>query len=75
MDVEDDRKKGCYNPFAERCGEPDFDERVRDMLDGTLRMAVAEFEKLPCEQDLALLRNILYEGVWTKSERKQKDDE
>lgn len=75
MDVVDDKEKGCYNPFVEQCGQEDFSGLVREMLDGTLRMAIAEFEKLPCEQDVALLRNILYEGVWTKSERKQKDDE
>ena len=76
MDVEEDSKKNCYNPFLQNFSENDFEERVRQMLDGTLRMAIAEFEKLPCEQDLAIIRNILYEGVWTKYERKQdKNDE
>lgn len=74
MDVVDDKKKGCYNPFMQESEKEGFEERVRQILDGTLRMAIAEFEKLPCEQDLAILRNILYEGVWTKSERKQRDD-
>ncbi len=62
-DVAADRKKGCYNPFAEEYGKEGFDRRVQEILDGTLRMAVVEFEKLPCEQDLAILRNILYEGI------------
>lgn len=87
MDMEEDRKKKCYNPFVEECGDwggtgpgtaparEHFDERVRGMLSGTLCMAIAEFEKLPCEQDVAILRNILYEGVWTKYERKRKHDE
>lgn len=75
MDVVDDKKKGCYNPFIQESEREDFEERVHEILDGTLRMAIAEFEKLPCEQDLAILRNILYEGVWTKSERKRKNDE
>lgn len=76
MDVEEDSKKNCYNPFLQNFSENDFEERVHQMLDGTLRMAIAEFEKLPCEQDLAIIRNILYEGVWTKYERKQdKNDE
>lgn len=75
MDIVDDKKKGCYNPFIKESEKQGFEERVHRILDGTLRMAIAEFEKLPCEQDLAILRNILYEGVWTKSERKHKNDE
>ena len=75
MDVKQDEEKGRYNPFSGQSGTEEFEERVHYMLDGTLRMAIAEFEKLPCEQDIEILRNILYEGVWLKSERKQKNDE
>ena len=75
MDIGEDKKKGCFNPFLGIEEEKDFDERVREMLDGTLRMAIAEFEKLPCEQDLPILRNILYEGVWSACERKQRKEE
>ena len=50
--------------------------RIRKkILDHTIRMAIVEFEKLPLEQDVAILRNILYEGVWTAYERKQNHDE
>ncbi len=75
MDVVDDSAKGCYNPFVEEYRKEGFEERVHAMLDGTLRLAIVEFEKLPCEQDLAILRNILYEGVWTEYERKRKKDD
>ena len=54
MDLADDEKKGCYNPFMNRIGEEDLEETIREMLDGTLRMAIAEFEKLPLEQDLPI---------------------
>ncbi len=67
MDREEDVKNHCYNPFSLQ-KEMD-DDKIREMLDATLRMAIAEFEKLPCEQDVAVLRNILYEGVWATSER------
>lgn len=73
MDRTKDEKKKCYNPFL--TGKDYTEKRIHEILDGTLRMAIAEFEKLPCEQDLTILRNILYEGVWTTSERKQNDDE
>ena len=52
-----------------RMGGEDLEETIREMLDGTLRMAIAEFEKLPLEQDLPILRNILYEGVWVTDEK------
>ena len=73
MNREEDVKNHCYNPFSLQ-KEMD-DDKIREMLDATLRMAIAEFEKLPCEQDVAVLRNILYEGVWATSERKHNDDE
>ena len=63
VDLEEDRKKGCYNPFVKMAASEDFDERAGMILDGTRKMAIVEFEKLPCEQDLEILRNILYEGI------------
>lgn len=75
IDLEEDQKKGCYNPFLEGKDNENLDERVQEILDGTLRMAIAEFEKLPCEQDLPILRNILYEGVWSARERKRRNGE
>ena len=103
MDLEQDRRKGCYNPILaaremvaggempahtrkpenEGTGampacprKPEnekeaFHEKLQEMLDNTLKMAIIEFEKLPCEQDLAVLRNILYEGIWTKYNQKK----
>lgn len=74
MDLEKDVKKGSFNPFRERADREDFEENVRQMLDGTIRQAVAEFEKLPLEQDLPVLRNILYEGVRLPLMRGENDD-
>lgn len=74
MDLEKDIKKGSFNPFRERADREDFEENVRQMLDGTIRQAVAEFEKLPLEQDLPVLRNILYEGVRLPLMRGENDD-
>ena len=36
---------------------------VRRVLDVTRRSAIAEFEKLPLDRDITILRNILYEGL------------
>lgn len=74
MDLEKDLKKGSFNPFRESADRKDFEESVRQMLEGTIRQAVAEFEKLPLEQDLPILRNILYEGVKLPLMRGENDD-
>lgn len=36
-----------------------------------MRAAIVEFEKLPLEQDVTILRNILYEGVKIELQKKQ----
>lgn len=74
MDLEKDLKKGSFNPFRESTDRKDFEESVRQMLEGTIRQTVAEFEKLPLEQDLPILRNILYEGVKLPLMRGENDD-
>lgn len=74
MDLEKDIKKGSFNLFRERAGRDDYKETVWQMLEGTIRQAVAEFEKLPLEQDLPILRNILYEGVKLPLMRGEDDD-
>lgn len=65
MDEEEDAKKGRYNPIsAFRKQYGDFDViQALTILMGDCTMA---FETLPLEQDLDLLRNILYSGVWTR---------
>lgn len=77
LDLEEDRKKGTFNPLLQsnqwqfsqwqsdqrQFGKPPADDGIVHILDGTMREAVIEFEKLPLEQDLPILRNILYEGV------------
>ncbi len=65
MDEEQNVKKGCYNPIAAfRKQYGDFDViQALTLLIGECTMA---FETLPLEQDLDLLRNILYSGVWTR---------
>lgn len=62
-DFEDDRKHGRYNPLAAlECAPEDLEEALAVIMGN----ATAAFEKLPLEQDLHLLRNVLYAGVWQK---------
>ncbi len=74
-DLEKDIKKGCYNPLAELRTEEAFEENCKTMLTMMMAETAREFEKLPCLLDIDILRNILYEGVWTKLEAKKRDEE
>lgn len=65
LDRKEDQRRGRYNPviaFESRHGslEP---LAALTMLIGD---AAAAFERLPLEQDLPLLRNIIYSGVWVR---------
>ena len=68
-DLDKDKKNGCFNPFLHEEADEAFDRRIQKLLDVTIRQAIAEFEKLPLERNLSILRNILYEGV--KREKKR----
>lgn len=65
-DLEKDIKKGNYNPLREYCKRDSYKQDVERMLTMMMAEATKEFEKLPCLLDADILRNILYEGVWTK---------
>ena len=65
LDLEKDLEKGRYNPFralAQQGALPDMKETLM-MLIGECTMA---FERLPLVQDVSILRNILYAGVWSR---------
>jgi len=65
-DLESDRQRGRYNPFAAIAPEKARGEDFAGHLTLLIGDAVREFETLPLLQDLELLRNILYSGVWAK---------
>jgi hypothetical protein len=63
VDLEEDRKKGSYNPLLNLSITP---EELRPTLMTVLGEASQAFERLPLVQDVHLLRNILYSGLWMK---------
>ena len=69
-DVEKDMQQGNYNALIPMYGEPDFDQRCKEMLNGVLAECTSQFERLPCVEDVEILRNILYAGVWGKFDKK-----
>ncbi len=69
MDLESDSKHHRYNPMAGK--DPSEFESILTMLIGDCAL---EFEKLPLVQDLEILRNILYSGIWTRYRMAQKNE-
>lgn len=67
-DLEQDRKKGTYNPFLKMCEDSEFEERSKRILTMMMAECSREFEKLPIIEDVEILRNILYSGVWCRYE-------
>lgn len=74
LDEEADKKEGHYNPVTRFKGlHGDFSPRpALELLMGDCCLA---FESLPLEQDLDILRNILYSGVWAKWTEANQTDE
>lgn len=67
-DVEEDIRKGTYNPLKNLYKDPDFEETCRTILTMMMSECCKEFEKLPILENVGILRNILYSGVWCKYE-------
>ncbi len=67
-DIEEDIKKKTYNPFKRIYQRPDFEEECKTILTMMMAECCKEFEKLPILEDVGILRNILYSGVWTRYE-------
>lgn len=65
-DLEEDIKKGRYNPLRERYAEPGFEQNCLDILTMMMSACCREFEQLPILDNVEILRNILYSGVWSR---------
>ena len=78
-DYDEDLKKGCFNPLAAWRSRPDYEDFCRETLEMLIADAAESFEILPLEQDLDLLRNVIYSGVWQRyhlklERQKRKED-
>lgn len=68
-DLGKDLEKGSYNPLKrahEDKSPEDYETYVRDILTMMLAQASEAFETLPLIENVTILRNILYSGVWTR---------
>lgn len=69
VDLADDRKRKRYNPLLGMAPDGVLPEGFRRDLSILIGESAAAFERLPLVDDLPLLRNILYAGVWQKLDR------
>jgi hypothetical protein len=65
-DVEKDRKSGNYNPLIPLSRRSDFDSECQQILMMQIAECCRAFERLPIIEDVGILRNILYSGIWAK---------
>ena len=65
-DLPKDLKKGAYNPWIPEAGRKDFEALVENTLTMMISECAKAFERLPIVQDIDILRNIIYSGVWVR---------
>lgn len=65
-DIEKDIKKNTFNPFKEKFKEDGFEEYCYHLLEMMIAESTLYFEKLPIIENVEILRNILYSGIWSK---------
>lgn len=65
-DAEEDIKAGRYNVFCTHVDQPGFDAYCESILNAMMADCVRIFERLPIVEEVQLLRNILYSGVWIR---------
>ena len=71
-DIEKDIKNNSFNPLKMLYNNSDdFEKDSEDILKNLLGECTQAFEKLPLENDLGILRNILCSGIWTKLDAKK----
>lgn len=63
LDYEKDKKDNNYNPLFHMSKKP---IEIEDILMQSIGNAAMQFEKLPIEQDINIMRNIIYSGVWLR---------
>lgn len=71
VDRKKDEKKGLFNPLDEKITK----EKMESMLFDAASAASTAFERLPLDDNLSVLRNILYSGIWCKFNSKENNDE
>lgn len=72
-DLEKDAASGSFNPLLSERSRSDFDEYVRAILTMMMAECSSAFETLPIIENVEILRNILYSGVWSKFDLRMRE--
>lgn len=72
-DIDKDLENDSYNALLSLYADKDFEQKCEEMMTYVLAECTNRFEKLPCVEDVEILRNILYAGVWDKFDKKRKE--
>ncbi|SHI33556.1 DUF5685 family protein [Pseudobutyrivibrio xylanivorans] len=69
-DIKKDEKRGSYNPllFLKKESPKEFECFVKINLTSLMTECAKSFERLPIVDNVDILRNIIYSGVWTRYE-------
>ena len=70
MDLDEDVRRGRYNPFRSLAGKAENERRFRDILRLQLGECVFWFDMLPLVRDTGLMKNILCVGLWSAYNQK-----
>ena len=76
-DLEKDQKKGSYNillPLRQKDPEG-FEDMTQTLLIDMMSSCCRSFERLPIVEHSAIIRNVLYSGVWNKYREQLKERE
>ncbi len=68
-DFEKDQRRRHFNPLTELHSQPDYFETMRQSLTLIAAQAAEALESLPLEQDIGLIRNVIYSGIWVRYEQ------
>lgn len=67
-DLLEDKKKGRYNALRTYENNKDFDIFIENVLKSHMAQFATGFESLPIIENVDLLRNVIYSGVFTRFE-------
>lgn len=72
IDGWDDRKKdkrnGCFNPYPDNIEEKDAEK----LLLNAAADASVVFERLPLDESVPIMRNIIYSGIWSRFKKENR---
>ena len=71
-DLEKDEKSGSFNPLLPLKDREDFTQYIKAILTMSISECTAAFETLPIVENVDILRNILYSGVWCKFDERNR---